>query len=508
MVTWVLISFAVLICAAVSTASVDTNLLSIRGQQPIHLNLTGHIPAEKVLDFVFVDFDVPEGTTSISVLQKYSLKGKGNALDLGCWDQRGHHLALEGNFTTGFRGWSGGARDNFTITPEYASPGYIAGAIQPGVWSVALGPYNSVPQGIDYELKIKLGFEPVKSYFQPAFAPSRIDSSLYMNESGSNIDQLKNGHGQPGLQWYRGDFHIHTIYSDGKQTPQRVAELAQQANLSFFFSTDHNTQSSGLIWGAVAPPSLLVGRGIEVTTRGGHWNALGLNWNEWVEFRYKGDDSTAISQAVRQVQRQGGLAVANHPFANDCLACDWSFSFDIMDGLEVWNGIWNDFDRKAVDKWHSMLVQGSRVFAIGGSDYHSSPSAVGTPTTVVRSESLSTAQIVDSLRHNRAYIVRDPGIDIQFTLSHQGETIHIGDKVNSGKENKIHGPISAVLEVKGLPANAVALFISDKGVLRRQTISQADHVLHARVDSKHSFIRVEVQDPTGSMLAMTNPIWT
>lgn len=339
MVDWVLTSFAVLTWAAVPAASVDTNLLSIRGQQPIHLNLTGHLPAEKILDFVFVDFDVPEGTTSISVLQKYSLKGRGNALDLGCWDQRGHHLALEGNFTTGFRGWSGGARNNFTITPEYASPGYIAGAIQPGVWSVALGPYNSVPQGIHYELNIQLGFEPVKSYFQPAFAPSRVDSSLYMNESGSNIDQLKNGQGQPGFQWYRGDFHIHTIYSDGKQTPQRVAELAQQANFSFFFSTDHNTQSSGLIWGAVAPPSLLVGRGIEVTTRGGHWNALGLNWNEWVEFRYKGNDSTAISQAVRQLQRQGGLAVANHPFANDCLACDWSFSFGIMDGLEVWNGV-------------------------------------------------------------------------------------------------------------------------------------------------------------------------
>ncbi|EZG03162.1 hypothetical protein H106_06663 [Trichophyton rubrum CBS 735.88] len=485
MVDWVLTSFAVLTWAAVPAASVDTNLLSIRGQQPIHLNLTGHLPAEKILDFVFVDFDVPEGTTSISVLQKYSLKGRGNALDLGCWDQRGHHLALEGNFTTGFRGWSGGARNNFTITPEYASPGYIAGAIQPGVWSVALGPYNSVPQGIHYELNIQLGFEPVKSYFQPAFAPSRVDSSLYMNESGSNIDQLKNGQGQPGFQWYRGDFHIHTIYSDGKQTPQRVAELAQQANFSFFFSTDHNTQSSGLIWGAVAPPSLLVGRGIEVTTRGGHWNALGLNWNEWVEFRYKGNDSTAISQAVRQLQRQGGLAVANHPFANDCLACDW----------------------KAVDKWHSMLVQGSRAFAIGGSDYHNSPSAVGMPTTVVRSESLSTAQIVDSLRHNRAYIVRDPGIDIQFTLIHQGETIHVGDKVNGGKENKIHGPISAVLEVKGLPANAVALFISDKGLLKRQTISQSDHVLHSRLDSKYSFIRMEIQDPTGSMLAMTNPIW-
>lgn len=81
-----------------------------QGQQPIKLHLTGHIDQSQVMSFVYVPFDVPAGVTSIYVLQSYSNKGNGNALDLGCFDQRGTQLADAMNGTTGWRGWSGGFR--------------------------------------------------------------------------------------------------------------------------------------------------------------------------------------------------------------------------------------------------------------------------------------------------------------------------------------------------------------------------------------------------------------
>lgn len=79
-------------------------------QQPIKLTLTGHIDPSQVMSFVYVPFKVPVGVTSIYVLQSYSDKGTGNALDLGCFDQRGTQLADAMNGTTGWRGWSGGFR--------------------------------------------------------------------------------------------------------------------------------------------------------------------------------------------------------------------------------------------------------------------------------------------------------------------------------------------------------------------------------------------------------------
>lgn len=89
-----------------------TSLLGMASaaQHPIKLQLTGHIDQSQVMSFVYVPFDVPAGVTSIYVLQSYSNKGNGNALDLGCFDQCGTHLADAMNGTTGWRGWSGGFR--------------------------------------------------------------------------------------------------------------------------------------------------------------------------------------------------------------------------------------------------------------------------------------------------------------------------------------------------------------------------------------------------------------
>ena len=39
----------------------------------------------------------------------------------------------------GFRGWSGGARSEFTISRSGATPGYIPGEIEPGDWNIIFG---------------------------------------------------------------------------------------------------------------------------------------------------------------------------------------------------------------------------------------------------------------------------------------------------------------------------------------------------------------------------------
>lgn len=86
---------------------------------PIQLTLNGHIDQSQVMSFVYAPFNVPVGVTSIYVLQNYSMKGQGNSLDLGCFDQRGTQLADAMNGTTGFRGWSGGFRSVLRVKTLY-----------------------------------------------------------------------------------------------------------------------------------------------------------------------------------------------------------------------------------------------------------------------------------------------------------------------------------------------------------------------------------------------------
>lgn len=112
----------------------------------------------------------------------------------------GHQL---GN-ARGFRGWSGGFRDRFTISASDASPGYIPGPITPGRWHLILGPYTVAPQGLAYQVQITLTAGSPGAPFRPNPAPTTAPAR------------------QRGRSWYRGDCHLHTVYSYGRRTPEQL----------------------------------------------------------------------------------------------------------------------------------------------------------------------------------------------------------------------------------------------------------------------------------------------
>ena len=58
---------------------------------------------------------------------------------------------------------------------------------------------------------------------------------------------------------------------------------ARRSGLDFIVSTEHNTSSAAGIWGHHARDDLLIIDGEEVTTRNGHYTALGLPPGTWIE---------------------------------------------------------------------------------------------------------------------------------------------------------------------------------------------------------------------------------
>src|SRR5262249_30801779 len=112
-------------------------------------------------DWYYLPVDVPHGVAELSVVYSYDhpqvpTGQLGNALDFGVFGPAGHEL---GNHH-GFRGWSGGFRDRFTISASDATPGYLPGPIDPGTWHVILGPYTVSEQGLNYRVDITLRFGP------------------------------------------------------------------------------------------------------------------------------------------------------------------------------------------------------------------------------------------------------------------------------------------------------------------------------------------------------------
>src|SRR3954449_2047647 len=136
--------------------------------------LRGAFDAAHQRRYAHVPFDVPSGVRALHISYDYSeripsdpLLSGGNTLDIGLFDPRG--IAPS---STGFRGWSGSNKHEFTIAEQWATPPYLAGPILTGTWHVLLGPYKVGPRGCDYQVEIDF----LHDVAGPAHRPSTVDA--------------------------------------------------------------------------------------------------------------------------------------------------------------------------------------------------------------------------------------------------------------------------------------------------------------------------------------------
>ena len=438
--------------------------------------------------WAYLPFEVPAGVRRIRVTTSHEQFAVGgpirNVLDLGVFGPAGHDL---GN-AAGFRGWSGGARDGFEISATGATPGYLAGPIEPGVWAVALGPVVLSPWGMGWQVHVTL------ERGEPG------------TESGTEIACPAPSVNRAG--WYRGDLHLHTVHSDGQRRPDELATAAQANGLDFIVSTDHNTNSANRQWPYCRTGALLVIPGEEVTTRHGHWLAVGLSPQSWVDWRYAPRDGV-FPRFAAEVREAGGLVVAAHP-AVPVPGSLWEFGFADVDALEVWNGRWNLDDEVSLRIWQRLLCEGQRVAAVGGSDSHTESQTVGSPQTVVHARELSVPALVDGLRCGRSYIARSRSVTVELTASSPdaAEVAGPGEALRVPPET----PVTVTAMITGAAGTNAAL-ITAAGCAGRATVSgSARTMLRWELDAASArFARLELREaqrrPLGTMVALTNPVW-
>src|SRR5215831_8855984 len=149
----------------------------------------------------YLPVEVPQGSFALAVDLSYD--SSEGVLDLGCLGP------------SGFRGWSGGARRSFVITTESATPGYLPGELEAGLWQVMIGVHTVPPEGVPYRLTAEpSGGTATGSGFPAAVSAPPVPA----NRPGRR--ELP---AAPGHRWLAGDLHAHTVHSDGAMT---VPELA------------------------------------------------------------------------------------------------------------------------------------------------------------------------------------------------------------------------------------------------------------------------------------------
>jgi len=427
-------------------------------------------------DWVYVPVEVPAGSRRLTVRLRYD-RALG-VIDFGLFAPAGR-----------FRGWSGGARNECTIAMADATPGYLAGPLPAGTWQVILGPYRVPAGGLAWELEV----EAAATAGQPTVATAEA------GPGGDGPERVLRD--APG--WYRGDLHVHTLYSDGGWTPAEVLARARSAGLDFLVTSEHNTSAGHQAFARCQRPDLLLVAGEEVTTRAGHAGAIGLAHGRWVDWRYRPADGVWPTLAG-ELRAEGALVQANHPFSAP-KGAGWEFGWDEVDAVEVWNGSESrPVNDRALALWDGLLRDGRALVATGGSDAHRPGDQVGHPQTVVMAERLAQAEVVAAIRAGRCWLATSAQVELDFLAMADGRLAGVGEHLPGGDRE----PVRVRLRVGGAPA-AVATLHGQDGTVHAAPLgpgSAGTLAWETRLGAT-SWLRAEVRQPDGTLVALTNPIW-
>jgi hypothetical protein len=147
----------------------------------------------------------------------------------------------------------------------------------------------------------------------------------------------------------QGAYHMHTIYSDGREHPDKIAEYASSAALDFIILTDHGNPNFECLGSEGWNQGVLVLAGSEFNVNRGHLVALDI-----------GDGTQPFSgnaeQVAHQIRALKGLTIIAHPFSKT----HWSWGEHVgYSGIEIINAntMWKMYTLHAIPYLPAALIK-------------------------------------------------------------------------------------------------------------------------------------------------------
>jgi hypothetical protein len=454
--------------------------------------LKGKVERKDYHTYIEKPFILPDGVKRLRIEFSYTGKEQRTTIDIGLIDP------------ARFRGWSGGARNVFTISAADATPGYLPGALPGGKWTLLLGIPNIREKVVStYEARI---------YIETKIGVTEFSDKPISAEAG----------------WYRGDLHMHSGNSDGKCISQlghevscpvyRIVETATGKGLDFIAVTDHNTiaQDDALRELQPAFDKILLVPGREITTFYGHANIFGLT--DFIDFRMTNASYAAVKNWMSAVTNGGGIISINHPgipSGEDCMGCGWQIenipdkvitAVEVLNGASMKRSIEGPIE--GWDLWHKMLNSGQHVTAIGGSDDHHSET-IGTPATVIYMKELSVRGLIDGIRSGRVFIDIEGNKNRFLELSATGKEnkdVYMGGTLKA----KPSDTINLTAYVKAVSGGKIEFVVDGKldSTLNREVLSDNEKIqVKWETDNTRHTIYIRVRDKDEKLVLVGNPIY-
>ena len=191
------------------------------------------------------------------------------------------------------------------------------------------------------------------------------------------------------------DFHVHPFpLSAGTLAPWDIAFEARRQGLDALAITGQNTTLTGRagawFWRHFGGPIVIAGEEVH----GPHFHLIGVGVDRTVSWRLP------AAQAIDEVHRQGGVAIAAHPTASSHPYWDGA-AMERLDGAEILQPISYSAPRMQVAL--QKFLDRRPLAAIGSSDYHGF-GPLGLCRTLVFVRDATPKGILEAVREHRTVV--------------------------------------------------------------------------------------------------------
>jgi len=194
----------------------------------------------------------------------------------------------------------------------------------------------------------------------------------------------------------RADLHVHSKYSDGRNSVKEILKAALEKRLNIIAITDHNTVQGSLeaievVHNEQLP--LIVVPGIEISAKEGHILVYGIKEDL--------EPGLSIKEVAEKVKKQNGVIALAHPFNFFKKGVLNPFKvINYVDAIEVFNakvyfGITNYLAQNLCNMFKKSMI--------GGSDAHS-VEMLGYGLTIFNGVTNSD-QVLNDIKEGKTYVM-------------------------------------------------------------------------------------------------------
>lgn len=200
----------------------------------------------------------------------------------------------------------------------------------------------------------------------------------------------------------RGVLHVHTNFSDGDETLDRVAQTFRNIGMDFIGVSDHaevfdeqRMQEYAALCLSLSSPTFLIIPGLEFAFKGGSIHILGYG----ITHRIRG---SSMDDVVDGIHASGGIAVLAHPPAGGINMI--SSIIGKLDGVEVWNGRYDGVRTPRAESFQLLRrvrLSNPKAAAFCGVDFHQAAQSRKPVYVEVDACALTRDEIIDALWNGR-----------------------------------------------------------------------------------------------------------